>query len=103
MHRNHIFKKGNVWLILCLMGGVMIFGSRAIAHEGHWHSLQELALHIDSHLEELESLQANSNVSDEFIHQKLKESILHAEEYKEFASNLQMKDRYSDLASVLEN
>jgi len=80
MHRNHIFKKGNVWLFLCLMGGAMIFVSSVFAHEGHKHSLQGLALRIDSHLEELEFLQADLSVSDEIIHQKLEETIFHSEE-----------------------
>jgi len=80
MHRNHMLKKGNVWLFLCVMVGVMIFVSSTFAHEGHEHSLQELALHSDGHLEKLEFLQVDPSVSDEIIHQELEETIFHLEE-----------------------
>jgi len=82
MHRNQLFKEGKVWLITCLMVGVMTFGNKALAHEGHGHSLHELAMHIDSPLEELELPQADPSGSDEIIHQKLIETIVHLEENK---------------------
>ena len=75
MYRNHIFKKGNVWLFLCLMVGVMIFVSSTFAHEGHEHSLQDLTVHIDSHLEELEFLLTGPSESNEIINQKFEEVI----------------------------
>ena len=80
IHQIHMFKKRNVWLFLCLMGGMMTFASFAFAHEGHGHSLQDQSMHSHIHLQHIGSIQKDSNVSEEIIQKKSEESIVHSEE-----------------------
>ncbi|GEM_PF-3837301 len=88
-------------VLIAVISGSLILPAAISAHGTGFHSLAELARHIDGHLTELQSLE-NQNPPDALkIKEECDEIAMHAQQYKHLALELMAKHQNVAVASRL--
>ena len=77
-----------LFVVILLTGILLCLPRPSFAHGLHFHSLEDMAAHIEGHLLELEILVASKRDHQEEIFEKSREIHHHAIEYNRFVRNL---------------
>ncbi len=95
--------KKSYFLILSLVLGFSVrMPDSALAHGGHFHSLNELAEHIKNHMTELESALSQKPLDPALVNHERLEIIEHGRQYQRAIQRLAAKGRRPELAKILD-
>lgn len=94
---NTIKRTSFLTIILFLMGAGFL-----LAHGDHFHSLAELAEHIDEHVAHLEEKLSEGNMAAKEIKQECRELVEHAGQYQQLAQTLIRQNQDVAVAKTVE-
>jgi len=86
-----------LWAVLLFFSPINIF-----AHGTHFHSLCELAQHIDQHTARLESILLQTPLDPKQVSRECAELVDHAKQYQRFARTLIRNQESVQEAKILE-